>query len=56
MKAFDQKNLNYIQGLQSAILAFFLKSADGLNWPCLVSAALKKPPMELKIYFFFGFL
>jgi hypothetical protein len=37
-----------MQGLKSAILAIFQKSADELNWPCSVSAALKKPSAELK--------
>ena len=48
MKVFG---LNYMHGLNSAILAIFQKSADGLNWPCPVSAALKKPSVELKNYF-----
>ena len=42
-----------MQGLKSAI---FQKSADGLNWPYPVSAALKKPSVELKNSFCFGFL
>ena len=33
-----QKFLNYMQQLESAILAIFQK---GLEWPCPVSAALK---------------
>ena len=33
-----KKNLNYMHGLKSAILAIFQK---GLGWPCPVSAALK---------------
>ena len=33
-----QKNLNYMHGLKSAILAIFQK---GLGWPCPVSVALK---------------
>ena len=31
---------NFMHGLKSAILAFFQKSADWLDWPCPVSAAL----------------
>jgi hypothetical protein len=37
-----KKILNFKHGLKSAILAFFQKSADCLDWPCPVSAALKK--------------
>jgi hypothetical protein len=33
---------NFMHGLKSAILAIFQKSADWLDWPCPVSAALKK--------------
>jgi hypothetical protein len=34
--------LNFKDVLKSAILAIFQKSADLLDWPCPVSAALKK--------------
>jgi hypothetical protein len=43
-----------MQGLKSAILEIFQKSADGLNRPCPVSAALKKPSVKLKITFVLG--
>ena len=48
--------LNYMQGLKSAILAIFQKSANGLNWLCLVIPALKKPSVNSKNSFCFGFL
>ena len=35
-------------------LYWFQKSSDGLNWTCLVSAALKKSSVELKILFVLG--
>jgi hypothetical protein len=38
------KNSNFIHGLKSAILAIFQKSADWLDWPCPVSAALHFRP------------
>ena len=31
---------NFMHGLKRAILAIFQKSADWLDWPCPVSAAL----------------
>ena len=40
------KKKHYMQGLKCAILEIFQKSADWLNWPCPVSAALKKPSVE----------
>ena len=43
MKVFG---LNYMHGLNSAILAIFQKSADGLNWPCSVSSALNRTPVQ----------
>ena len=39
-----------MHGLKSAILAIFQKLADWLDWPCPVSAALKK---GLLIFFHF---
>jgi hypothetical protein len=45
-----------MQGLKSAILAIFQKSADWLDWQCPVSATLKKPSVELKNHFCFGFV
>jgi hypothetical protein len=35
-----RKNSKFMQGLKSAILAIFQKSADWLDWPCPISAAL----------------
>ena len=35
------KNLIFMQGLKSAVLAIFQKLADWLDWPCPVSAALQ---------------
>jgi hypothetical protein len=32
---------NFMHGLKSAILKFYQKSADWLDWPCPVSAALQ---------------
>ena len=46
-----KKNLNSMQGLKSAILAIFQR---GPGWPCLVSAALKNPLVDLKISFCIG--
>ena len=36
-----------MQGLKSAILAIFQKSADWLDWPCPVSAALHFRPQKM---------
>jgi len=41
-----------MHGLKSAILAIFQKSADWLDWPCPVSAALQNHPQDL----FFSFM
>ena len=35
-----QKNSTFTHGLKSAILAIFQRSADWLDWPCPVNAAL----------------
>ena len=43
-----KKKLNYVQGLKSAILTIFQKLAYGLDWPCPISVAFKKPSVELK--------
>ena len=40
-----------MQGLKSAILAFFQR---GPGWPCLVSAALKNPSVELELKILFA--
>ena len=40
-----------MHGLKSAILAIFQKSADWLDWPCPVSAALQNGSQD----FFFSF-
>ena len=51
-KTFGQKkNLNSMQGLKSAILAIFQR---GPGWPCLVSAAVKNPSVDLKNSFCIG--
>ena len=51
MKSLSSKqNSNFLHGLKSAILAIFHKSADRLDWPCPVSAALKNGS---QIFFFF---
>ena len=36
-----------MHGLKSAILAIFHKSANWLDWPCPVSAALQTRPQDL---------
>ena len=41
-----------MHGLKSAILAIFQKSADWLDWPCPVSAALKNRPHDLFSLFY----
>jgi hypothetical protein len=53
MKSFGPpKKSNSMHGLKSAILAIFQKSADWLDWPCPVSAALKNG----SLIFFFNIL
>ena len=44
-----------MHGLKSAILAIFQKSADWLDWPCPVSAALQKGSFfsDISIFFYF---
>ena len=39
-----KKNSNFMQGLKSAILVIFQKSANWLDWPCPISAALHFHP------------
>ena len=46
-----KKNLNYMQGLKSAILAIF---QTGPGWPCTVSEALKNPSQDFKNSFCIG--
>ena len=40
------KNSNFMHEFQSAILAIFQKSANWLDWPCPVSAALQNRPQD----------
>ena len=49
-----QKKLNFMHGLKSAILAIFQKSADWLDWPCPVSAALYFLSQDIFFYFLFS--
>jgi hypothetical protein len=44
-----------MHGLKSAILAIFQKSANWLDWPCPVSAALQNRPQDLFFSFVFQF-
>jgi len=44
-----------MHGLKSAILANFQKSADWLDWPCPVSAALQNRPQDIFFSFKFKF-
>ena len=54
MKSFvPPKNLNFMHGWKSAILGIFQKLADWLDWPCPVSAALKKGLLFFLFYIFF---
>ena len=55
MKSFGQKKSNFMHGLKSAILAIFQKSADWLDWPCPVSAALQNHPQDFFFSFIFSF-
>ena len=47
MKSFGQKKSNFMHELKSAILAILQESADWLDWPSPVKAAVKK---RLKIF------
>ncbi len=51
-----RKFSNFMHGLKSAILAIFQKSADWLDWPCPVSAALQNGSQEFFLSFIFKFL
>jgi hypothetical protein len=47
MKSFwPKKNSNFMHGLKSAILAFFQKSADWMDWPSPVSTALQNSSQD----------
>jgi hypothetical protein len=50
-----QKISNFTHGLKSAILAVFQKSADWLDWPCPVCAALKNGSLIFFFFFIFQF-
>ena len=52
-KVVKKKQSNFMQGLKSAILAFF---QNELGWLCPVNAALKNPSQDFKNSFCFGFL
>jgi hypothetical protein len=41
-----------MQGLESAILTIFHKSADGLNWPCPVSSSPLKTLSGIEFFLF----
>jgi len=45
-----------MHGLKSAILAIFQKSADWLDWPCPVSAALQNGSQDFFFSFKFSFI
>ena len=51
IKAFGTKNSIYMHRLKSAILAFFLKSAEYLDWPCPVSAALQNSSQDSFLFY-----
>ena len=42
-----------MHGLKSAILAIFQKSADWLDWPCPVSAALQNGSQEFFLFYIY---
>ena len=46
---------NFMHGLKSAILAIFQKSADWLDWPCPVSAALHFYSLDFFLFSIFIF-
>ena len=50
-----KKNSNCMHGLKSAILAIFQKSADWLDWPCPVSAALQNSSQDFFSLLYFNF-
>ena len=45
----------FMHGLKSAILAIFQKSADWLDWPCPVSAALQNGSQDFFSLLYFNF-
>jgi hypothetical protein len=50
-----KNNLNSMHGLKKAILAIFQKSANWLDWPCPVGAALQNRPQDILSFFYFNF-
>ena len=46
------ENSNFMHWLKSAILAIFQKSADWLDWPCPVSAALQNGSQDIFFLFY----